>query len=236
MVGTIASRWARLATSGTTPPKRACSSTLLAMASASRVSPRTMPTPVSSHEVSMPSTSGSSRHRGSPRQRRPHDERVDVAGLVVAAALRSDREPAVLVEGERRRRCRRAPRAGRCRATACARGATSSSSSAARARGPARAGATATVMTSATSPPRSRPGVPDDRAVGPPRRRTRGADGRRARPTRSARTRRRAANSSRSSAASAGMSVQRSLAQRRRHRRSRRHPLGASVSASGRRR
>ncbi len=35
MVGTIASRWARLATSGTTPPKRACSSTLLATASAS---------------------------------------------------------------------------------------------------------------------------------------------------------------------------------------------------------
>ena len=60
MVGTIASRWARLATSGTTPPKRACSSTLLATASASRVWPRTMPTPVSSHEVSMPSTRGPS--------------------------------------------------------------------------------------------------------------------------------------------------------------------------------
>ena len=37
MVGTIASRCARLATSGTTPPKRACSSTLLATASASSV-------------------------------------------------------------------------------------------------------------------------------------------------------------------------------------------------------
>ena len=59
-VGTIASRWAREATSGTTPPKRACSSTLLATASASSVVPRTMPTPVSSHEVSMPSTSGPS--------------------------------------------------------------------------------------------------------------------------------------------------------------------------------
>ena len=59
MVGTIASRWAREATSGTTPPKRACSSTLEATASASRVWPRTMPTPVSSQEVSMPSTSGS---------------------------------------------------------------------------------------------------------------------------------------------------------------------------------
>ncbi len=60
MVGTIASRWARLATSGTTPPKRACSSTLLATESASRVCPRTMPTPVSSQEVSIPRTSGSS--------------------------------------------------------------------------------------------------------------------------------------------------------------------------------
>ena len=44
-VGTIACRCARLATSGTTPPKRACSSTLLAMASASSVVPRTMPDP-----------------------------------------------------------------------------------------------------------------------------------------------------------------------------------------------
>ena len=60
MVGTIASRWARLATSGTTPPKRACSSTLLATASASSVWPRTIPTPVSSQEVSMPRTRGSS--------------------------------------------------------------------------------------------------------------------------------------------------------------------------------
>ena len=79
MVGTMADRWARLATSGTTPPKRACSSTLLAMASASSVVPRTMPTPVSSHDVSMPSTSGSSRwrpvamlrgHGASPTRRR----------------------------------------------------------------------------------------------------------------------------------------------------------------------
>ncbi len=60
-VGTIASRWARLATSGTTPPKRACSSTLLATASASSVVPRTIPMPVSSQEVSIPRTSGSSR-------------------------------------------------------------------------------------------------------------------------------------------------------------------------------
>ena len=60
MVGTIASRWAREAISGTTPPKRACVSTLEATASARSVVPRTMPTPVSSQEVSIPSTSGSS--------------------------------------------------------------------------------------------------------------------------------------------------------------------------------
>jgi hypothetical protein len=58
--GAIASKWARLATSGTTPPNRTCCSTLFATASASKVAPRTIPTPVSSHEVSMPSTSGSS--------------------------------------------------------------------------------------------------------------------------------------------------------------------------------
>src|SRR5690606_20141765 len=55
----MASRWARLATSGTTPPNRACSSTLLAIASKRRVPPRTRPTPVSSQLVSMPSTRGS---------------------------------------------------------------------------------------------------------------------------------------------------------------------------------
>ncbi len=58
IVGTIASRWAREATSGTTPPYRACSSTEDATASARSAWPRTTPTPVSSHEVSMPRTSG----------------------------------------------------------------------------------------------------------------------------------------------------------------------------------
>src|SRR3954467_3592756 len=77
MVGTIASRCALLATSGTTPPNRACSSTLLATASARRVCPRTMPTPVSSQEVSMPRTRGSS---GIAH----HHQGVGVAGLVVA--------------------------------------------------------------------------------------------------------------------------------------------------------
>ena len=41
----MASRWAREATSGTTPPNRACSSTDEATASASSVCPRTMPDP-----------------------------------------------------------------------------------------------------------------------------------------------------------------------------------------------
>ncbi|OLT34883.1 hypothetical protein BJF84_16435 [Rhodococcus sp. CUA-806] len=61
IVGTIASRCAREATSGTTPPYRACSSTLDATSSASSSQvpdscQRTIPTPVSSQELSMPMT------------------------------------------------------------------------------------------------------------------------------------------------------------------------------------
>src|SRR5882757_4613454 len=58
------------------------------MASARRVWPRTMPTPVSSHEVSMPRTRGSSAmdlcslYGG--RVGQPHHQRVDIARLVVA--------------------------------------------------------------------------------------------------------------------------------------------------------
>ncbi|MEY9851647.1 hypothetical protein ABH923_001325 [Leifsonia sp. EB41] len=59
-VGVSASRWARAATSGTTPPYLACSSIEEAIVLESSVVPRTMPTPVSSQEVSMPSTSGPS--------------------------------------------------------------------------------------------------------------------------------------------------------------------------------
>src|SRR5690348_7629207 len=91
IVGTIASRWARLATSGTTPPKRACSSTLDATASASRVYPRTMPIPVSSHEVSIPSTSGWSTIA-------PHHHRIRVARLVVPAPDTDRREAVLVVE------------------------------------------------------------------------------------------------------------------------------------------
>jgi hypothetical protein len=40
-------------------PKRACSSTLVAISFANNVRPRTIPIAVSSHEVSIPSTKGS---------------------------------------------------------------------------------------------------------------------------------------------------------------------------------
>src|SRR5688572_21443675 len=106
MVGTIASRCAREATSGTTPPKRACSSTLEAMASASRVVPRTMPTPVSSQEVSMPRTRGSSRESaidlgslyGVCRVGQFHHQGVHVPRLVVAAPEADGLEAVALVE------------------------------------------------------------------------------------------------------------------------------------------
>src|SRR5215469_1794294 len=80
ITGTIASRCARDATSGTTPPKRACWSIDDATSSASSVRPRTIPAPVSSHDVSIPSTNGSS----VTTQVLPHHDRVHVGGLVVA--------------------------------------------------------------------------------------------------------------------------------------------------------
>ena len=58
MLGRIASKCALAAISGTTPPKRACSSTLDAISFASKVRPRTIPIAVSSHEVSIPRTKG----------------------------------------------------------------------------------------------------------------------------------------------------------------------------------
>src|SRR3569832_920286 len=85
MPGTMASRWARLATSGTTPPKRACSSTLLAMASASSVVPRTKPTPESEHEVTLPRTSGS--------DGTTHHHRIHPSVVVVAAPAADLGEP-----------------------------------------------------------------------------------------------------------------------------------------------
>ncbi len=58
-VGTMACRWAREATSGTTPPKRTCCSTELATSFDSSSCPRTTATPVSSQLDSLPMTSGS---------------------------------------------------------------------------------------------------------------------------------------------------------------------------------
>ncbi len=56
--GPKACRWARAAISGTTPPNRACSSMLDATACPSSRPPDTMPAPVSSHDDSIPSTTG----------------------------------------------------------------------------------------------------------------------------------------------------------------------------------
>src|SRR4051812_8438288 len=101
MVGTIASRWAREATSGTTPPNLACSSTLEATASASRVCPRTMPTPVSSQEVSIPRTNGSS-GMAAILARRVEAHHDGVGPVPVVAPSPVDRlEPLRLVERER---------------------------------------------------------------------------------------------------------------------------------------
>ena len=89
IVGTIASRCARLATSGTTPPKRACSSTLLATASASSVLAADDP------DAGLVAGGLDAQHQGpvvqsaSVLQVQPHDVRVDVAGLVVLASASS---------------------------------------------------------------------------------------------------------------------------------------------------
>src|SRR3954471_12356889 len=99
-VGTIASRCAREAISGTTPPNRSCSAIEVASASASRVCPRTSPTPVSSQEVSNPSTSGwsgTATSQGADALA-PHDDGVGTAGLVVPASPADLGESAPLVE------------------------------------------------------------------------------------------------------------------------------------------
>src|SRR5690349_1087157 len=101
MVGTMASRWAREATSGTTPPKRACSSTLEATSSASSSSEpsgpsRTMPKPVSSHELSIPRIKRSDTLCGPS-----HRVRVGTRRLVVAAAHAEMLEAVRQVHGDR---------------------------------------------------------------------------------------------------------------------------------------
>src|SRR5690606_24902439 len=96
-VGVMASRWAREATSGTTPPNRACSSMLDATVLASSVWPRTRPMPVSSQDVSMPRTRGAS-----AIQLPSHHDRVG-AVVVVAAAGADGLEPEPLVQASRHR-------------------------------------------------------------------------------------------------------------------------------------
>src|SRR5205085_4738873 len=99
-VGTIASRCAREAISGTTPPNRSCSAIDVASASASSVCPRTRPTPVSSQEVSNPRTrgwSGTATSQGADALA-AHDDGVGPAGLVVPAAAADLGEAASLVQ------------------------------------------------------------------------------------------------------------------------------------------
>src|SRR5690606_29097867 len=111
-VGVRASRCARAAISGTTPPYRACSSIDDAMTFASSRVPRTTPTPVSSQLVSIPRTRGSrilnlalgtrDRRLGRPNPQ-PHHESVDPIGLVVGRAHREPLETESLIEFDRAR-------------------------------------------------------------------------------------------------------------------------------------
>src|SRR5215213_10206492 len=105
----MASRCAREAISGTTPPKRSCSAMEVASASASSVCPRTSPTPVSSQEVSKPRTNGCppTPCSATTEPRRPaqrahpfalHHHGVGAARLVVAPAAADLGEPAPPVE------------------------------------------------------------------------------------------------------------------------------------------
>ena len=105
----IASTCARAATSGTTPPNRACSSTCDDITLESITPSRTTPTAVSSHEVSNPITVRTRliRPPGSDREARPMRGRIDIDRphddgvlfvLVVARTTPHRREPETLVE------------------------------------------------------------------------------------------------------------------------------------------
>ena len=111
-VGSSASRWARLATSGTTPPKRTCSATLDATSLANSSVPRTSPTPVSSQDDSIPRISGPLTTRPPRRSDwpsrapgrqvpEPQDQRVPTRPVVVVTS-RQLLEPEPLVEGDGR--------------------------------------------------------------------------------------------------------------------------------------
>src|SRR5512141_646854 len=113
--GFSASTWARLASSGTTPPKRACRSTWLEMTFESATRSSTTATAVSSQEVSIPRTFTERPSRASALGERvhelaelaaerrvadpvdPHDERVlaDLLVVVLAHADGSEPEPPV---------------------------------------------------------------------------------------------------------------------------------------------
>ena len=99
-VGTKASRCAREAISGMTPPNRTCSSMEEDTVLVSRCVPRTIPTPVSSQEDSMPRTRGPvlgavhgrSASVGSVGREwlggaepEPHDQGVDAVAVIAAA-------------------------------------------------------------------------------------------------------------------------------------------------------
>src|SRR6266540_2611794 len=83
IMGVRASTCARLASSGTTQPKRSCTSTWLAMRLASTVSRSTTATAVSSHDVSMPSTFTATPSRSGPRPRRRPEASRDLGSHAV---------------------------------------------------------------------------------------------------------------------------------------------------------
>src|SRR6266496_136230 len=115
--GFKACTWAREATSGTTPPNRACRSVWLATRLARTIRPSWMTaTAVSSHEVSMPRTLTGRRSRANPVGEvlgqsaqsllifgpvhivDPHDQGVLVHLLVVVLADADGAEPELLVQ------------------------------------------------------------------------------------------------------------------------------------------
>src|SRR5437899_2250929 len=91
MTGLISSRWARLAISGTTPPKRAWRSPWLATTDDRRLAPSsTTPTAVSSHDVSIPRMFTASISQGL----------VLHLGAAGDAVVDGREEPGVLVAGD----------------------------------------------------------------------------------------------------------------------------------------
>ena len=139
----------------------------MASSSVVRPSPRTMPTPVSSHDVSMPSTITVTSVIGVP----PHGVRVGPAGGVVALAQPDHGEPLAARRARARARCRCALRGRRRRAAA----------SATASRSPQQRPADAAALVGGVDADRvhlglvardAEPGVPDERSRRPGRRRS----------------------------------------------------------------